>query len=115
MSILTHTPSQPTNDQKLTFKADGIKRSARSGFAIICDIQKNGITSLWKDKTHTPQQIIDALGTDAVKIFQMHAILTDAIASIAAIDGIEPVIALPTNAFEVVDGVIVVSEDPYAL
>jgi hypothetical protein len=114
MSILTHIPTQLTDDQKLTLKADGIKRSARAGFARICDIQRSGIDHLWKDRTHSPQEIIDALGSDALKIFQMHGILTDAINQIAAIDGISPEITLPTNAFEVVDGSIVVSEDPYA-
>jgi hypothetical protein len=43
----------------------------------------------------------------------MHGILTDAINQIAAIDGISPEIALPTNAFEVVGKQIEVSEDPY--
>jgi hypothetical protein len=71
MSILTHIPTQLTDDQKLTLKADGIKRSARAGFARICDIQRSGIDHLWKDRTHSPQEIIDALGAsnNQVRIF----------------------------------------------
>lgn len=113
MSILNHTPTEPTDQQQLNLKAEAIKRIAKMSYSKICEIQKNGIDILWKDRKHSPQQIIDALGPDALKIFQMHGILTDAINQIAAIDGITPEIATPTNAFDIVDGSIVVSEDPY--
>jgi hypothetical protein len=39
--------------------------------------------------------------------------LTDCIVNIATADGIEPEIKLPTNAFEVVDGKLVISDEPY--
>lgn len=113
MSILTHSPTELTDQQKLNLKAESIKRTAKVRYSQLCDMQKNGINVLWKDREHTPQQIIDALGPDALKIFQMHGILTDAINQIATIDGITPAIATPTNAFEIVNGSIVVSEDPY--
>jgi hypothetical protein len=117
MSILnSNTTAQVilTDEQILNSLAVEIKNFSKKSYDIILDIQNKGINSLWKRGRFTPQQIIDALGPDALKIFQMHGILTEAINQIAAIDGISPAIALPTNAFEVVDGSIVVSEDPYA-
>jgi hypothetical protein len=70
---------------------------------------------LWNDPTLKPQEIIDALGDDAVKIFQVHGILTDAIKQIAEISGVVPNIATPTNAFSIVDNVITVSNNLYTL
>lgn len=114
MSIFTPSPITYTNEQILNAKASHIKRLAILEYKKLLDIQTNGIKLIWNDPRFSPQEIVDALGADAVKIFQVHGILTDAINQIAAVDGISPEIALPTNAFEVVDGSIVVSEDPYA-
>ena len=114
MSIFTPSPITYTNEQILNSKASHIKRLAIAEYKKLLDIQTNGIKLIWKDPRFKPQEIIDALGDDAVKIFQVHGILTDAINQIAAVDGISPEIALPTNAFEVVGNNIVVSEDPYA-
>lgn len=102
-----------TDEQILNSLAAEIKRFSKKSYDNILEIQNKGINLVWDRGRFTPQQIIDALGPDAVKIFQMHGILTDAIKQIAAIDGISPALALPTNAFEVVGGSIVVSEDPY--
>lgn len=113
MSILSPQVVEKPEQEILNAKAAHLKRVTVNAYNNIINIQVNGIKTLWNDPTFTPQQIIDALGPDALKIFQMHGILTDAINQIAAIDGITPAIALPTNAFEVVDGSIVVSEDPY--
>lgn len=116
MSLLTSN-IQPqtvlTDEQILNALSIEIKRFSKTSYDDILGIQNKGINLLWRRGRFTPQQIIDALGPDALKIFQMHGILTDAINQIAAIDGITPAIALPTNAFEIVDGNIVVSEDPY--
>ncbi len=114
MSIFTPSPITYTNEQILNAKALHIKRLAILEYKKLLDIQTNGIKLIWKDPRFSPQEIVDALGADAVKIFQVHGILTDAINQIAAVDGISPEIALPTNAFSIVDGAIVVSEDPYA-
>jgi hypothetical protein len=116
MSILTGTLNRPTitKDQILANKASRIKLFSKESYQKIIDIQKQGIDSVWSNRGDiTPQEICDSLGSDVVKIFQIHGILTNAIIQIAAIDGISPDIALPTNAFEVVDGKIVVSDDPY--
>ena len=114
MSIFTPSPITYTNEQILNAKASHIKRLAILEYKKLLDIQTNGIKLIWNDPRFKPQEIVDALGADAVKIFQVHGILTDAINQIAAVDGISPEIALPTNAFEVVGNNIVVSEDPYA-
>lgn len=114
MSIFTPSPITYTNEQILNAKASHIKRLAILEYKKLLDIQTNGIKLIWNDPRFSPQEIVDALGADAVKIFQVHGILTDAINQIAAVDGISPEIALPTNAFEVVGNNIVVSEDPYA-
>lgn len=114
MSIFTPSPITYTNEQILNSKALHIKRLAIAEYNKLLDIQTNGIKLIWKDPRSKPQEIVDALGADAVKIFQVHGILTDAINQIAAVDGISPEIDLPTNAFSIVDGAIVVSEDPYA-
>ena len=114
MSILNPISVPYTDEQILNFKVDHIKRTAIIEYKKLLEIQKNGIDMLWNDPRFSPQEIVDALGADAVKIFQVHGILTDAINQIATVDGISPEIALPTNAFSIVDGSIVVSEDPYA-
>lgn len=114
MSILTPQTVTYTKEQMLSDTVSQIKRLAIIEYKKLLDIQTNGIKILWNDSRFTPQEIVDALGDEAIKIFQVHGILTDAINQIATVDGISPEIALPTNAFSIVDGSIVVSEDPYA-
>jgi hypothetical protein len=115
MSILTSTTSRPeiTEEQLLKFAVSGITQFSKKSYEDLLQIQKRGIDILWKNGRLTPQQIVDALGDSAVKIFQMHGILTSALQQIAQIDGISADVALPTHAFEIVDGKIVVSDDPY--
>lgn len=115
MSILSPSNNKqpPTREQILSYKVNRIKDFSNKSFQQISEIQKEGIKLLWSDGMFTPQEIIDALGADALKIFQMHGTLTNAIVDIATVDGIAPDIALPTNSFSVVEGSIVVSEDPY--
>jgi hypothetical protein len=115
MSILSQTTqTQATKDELLIQKVRRIKEFSKQCYQQISHMQKQGISILWKDDKLTPQEICDALGSDAVKIFEMHGTLTSAIAQIAAVDGVQPSIALPTNAFEVVKGSVVISDDPYA-
>lgn len=114
MSLLKPQPPTHTNEDILKANLSRIKYIAAESYKKILNIQTTGINMLWNNPRFTPQEIIDALGDDALKIFQVHGILTDAIKDIAAVDGITPEIALPTNSFEVVDGKIVVGEDPYA-
>jgi hypothetical protein len=106
-------PTIPTKDQLLIVKARNIKSIAAKTYEQLVKIQQEGIDMFWNDPRLTPQEIATAMGEDAVKAFQFHGFLTDCIVNIATADGIEPEIKLPTNAFEVVDGKIVVSEDTY--
>ena len=113
MSIFTPSPITYTNEQILNAKASHIKRLAILEYKKLLDIQTNGIKLIWNDPRFSPQEIVDALGADAVKIFQVHGILTDAINQIANVSGITPSITTPTNAFSIVDGVITVLDNPY--
>lgn len=116
MSILQHTASQvPTREIKLQTKVSAIKDFSRHAYEVISNIQKNGINILWRDNEFTPQEIIDELGQDALKIFQYHGALTQYLIGLAQAEGIQPNIILPSNAFTVdqQNGTITVSEDPY--
>ena len=59
------------------------------------------IDILWKNDKATAQEIIDALGTDALKVFQFHGALTDFVNGIAQLDGSEVTVKYPTNTFTV--------------
>lgn len=84
------------------------------GYRQLCRIQKLGIERIWHHPRLTPQQAVDALGTDAAPVFQAHGALTQVIAAVAALDGAEPDIVLPTHAFAVnPDGTVTVGEEPY--
>lgn len=107
------TPTTPTKEQLLAGKIRNIKTITARAYEELIKIQNEGIEVFWKDRRLTPQEISTAMGEEAVKVFQFHGFLTDCIVNIATTDGIEPEIKLPTNAFEVVDGAIVISEDPY--
>jgi len=116
MSLLSQQQNQqPSKEELLTQKVKRIKDFTRQGYIQILAIQQQGINMLWNDQRLTPQEIIDALGSEALKIFQMHSELTDTIVNIAAIDGTTPEVSIPTNAFEIVDGEIIVSPHPYTL
>lgn len=115
MSILSQSPSQLSKEERLTQKIKLIREFGKQSFQQITHLQTRGIRLLWDDNYFTPQEIIDALGTDALKLFKMHDILTTAIVNIAEVDGIKPNIALPTNSFTTLSGSIVVSEEPYTV
>lgn len=113
MSLLSQNQQEPTKQELLARKAKRIKEFTRQGYRQILLIQQQGIDMMWNDDNLTPQEIIDSVGAESIKVFQMHGALTDVIKTIAAIDGYTPELALPTNAFEIVDGAIVITEDPY--
>ena len=91
-----------------------ILADAREGYKRLCQIQKQGASRIWHHPRLTPQQAVDALGTDAVRIAQAHGALTEVIDSIAALDEVLPDIVLPTHEFTMnPDGTITVGEGPY--
>jgi hypothetical protein len=113
MSILTQTPPTITDSEKLKRITSTIKVFSSRTYNDLVRTQKTGIDMVWNNREFTPQQVIDALGDDALKIFDVHGKLTDYLVAISAIDGVEYVPALPTNAFIVEDGKITVTDLPY--
>ena len=116
MSLLTQQANTPPSDeQQLQFIANQIKRVSSTTYSNLVELQKDGIKMLWKNIKYTPQQIIDALGEDAIKVFQFHGGLTEYIMTISAVDGVNYIPALPTNAFTIDPntGKITVTNDPY--
>lgn len=111
MSLLKPTQIQLTPAQTA---AAQIKSTAAQTYAQLSAIQKRGIQTLWHNPQATPQQVCDALGVDAAKVFAAHGALTDLIVSLATVDGITPDIALPTKKFTVnQNGTITVGTEAY--
>lgn len=115
MSLLSKTPTTPSKSEKLAKLVSTIGDVSSNTYSQLVSIQNMGINLLWHSKEFTPQEVIDGLGDNALKVFQFHGALTDLIVALAALDGIAPEVKLPTNAFSVVDGSIVVSSDPYTI
>lgn len=117
MSILETTKpiaSSPTKEQLLENVKKKINIFSSRSFSELVKIQKEGIDLVWNNRQHTPQEIIDSLGDDAIKVFQFHGALTTLIATIAKMDGIEIELKYPTNAFTISNtGKITVTDQPY--
>ena len=115
MSIIKDPINQspPPKEQLLSAKVKSIKIYTKKAYDNLVEIQNRGISMLWDDSNLTPQEIIDGLDANALKIFQLHGILTIALQNIEAIDGIDSSIALPSKEFGIVDGKIVVGDGPY--
>jgi hypothetical protein len=116
MALLEPAPNQPlTLEQKQNIAKNSIVNISRDIFNYCSRLQKDGIKAVWKNPHGlTPQEVIDALGTDAVKVFAMHAALTQLIVGVAQLDGVQPNISLPTFAFtKHQDGTITVKGTPY--
>ena len=114
MSILTQQPTQITNDQKLAMITNRIKSISARTYSDLVKVQKDGIESVWHNPQFTPQQIIDSLGDDAIKIFNFHGRLTDYLVDVSAVDNVSYTPALPTNSFVFnEDGSITVTDQPY--
>ncbi len=112
-NTITPTPSIP-QDVKLKRVVNRIKNVSIETFNSLIQTQRNGIDLLWHDEELTPQQIIDELGDDALKIFSFHGKLTALILDLASIDNVDVGLKLPTNAFSINQlGKITVSSDPY--
>ena len=115
MSILTQNlPQDPTREQFLASLSTRIKMFASKSFCELSGIQKQGIDLVWNNRMFTPQEIFDAVGTDAVQLLEFHNGLTQYLVTVGTLDGIEYTPALPTHAFSIVDGLVVVSTEPYA-
>jgi hypothetical protein len=117
MSILSisNEPEVLTIEKKQERVSKRILNMTAQTYNQLVQTQKQGINMVWKNQQGlTPQQVCDSLGENASKVFDFHGILTEVIATIATIDGVEPDISLPTNAFtRNEDGTITVSDQPY--
>lgn len=103
----------PTKEQQLASLAERIKEMSKQTFRQLVDTQKRGIEMVWENRNFTPQEVIDALGADAVKVFQYHGALTTFINELIALDGANIDVKLPTNEFTVSNGKITVGTGPY--
>lgn len=94
---------------------ENIKYTSREIFDELVKVQRKGIDLVWNHPVLTPQQVVDGLGSDAIKVFQFHGGLTDYIKSVAAADGVNVELKYPTNSFTVdQNGNITISSEPYA-
>lgn len=104
-----------TKEERLNQITSNIKNVSRETFNKLIETQRQGIRLMWETPGITPQEIIDALGPDAIKVFQFHGGLTDLINGLASIDNVDVVLKYPTNAFTIDPntGAITVTKDPY--
>lgn len=115
MSLLNSKPtSSLTKAQKLTNAKNRILSFSVDNFNNLIKAQNDGIRLVWNNPELTPQEIIDKLGSDAIKIFQYHGALTELITQIAAVDGVDISSRLkyPTNAFTIDPQTGTITVDP---
>lgn len=118
MSILNDNTIQlvktPPKEFYLNRTVSIIRSLTKSTFDQLVKTQRNGIEELWENPNATPQEIIDALGDDAIKVFQFHGALTQLITAISEIDNVKVDLKTPSNAFTIdKSGKIKVSDQPY--
>lgn len=111
----TQTPEQleTLKNMRLKTTKNHILELTRETFNRLVNIQRKGIDMVWNNPNLTPQEIVDALGNDAVKVFEFHGNLTTFIQQLATSANVAVDLKTPTNAFSVVSGNIVVSNNPY--
>lgn len=117
MSILDINSASlvPSKEARLAALVNRIKRSAADTFRVLVDTQKNGSSNVWDSKEFTPQEIVDALGDDALKIFQLHGKLTDFLQSVIDEEGVQVELKKPKFKFTVSNnGKITVTDQPYS-
>lgn len=119
MPILTATPITtphiPTTEQIVEQISKRIVNMTKQTFDELVRTQRIGIQMVWENSKASPQEIIDGLGEDAIKIFQFHGALSDFIVAVAQTEGFTPQLKTPTNAFTVDadSGTITVTDQPY--
>ena len=106
--------SQPDTEKLLEMVNIQIKELTNNIFQRLVHTQRQGIDLLWNNPNLSPQEIIDSL-EDSSKVFQFHGALTEFIKYLASIDGVNIDLKYPNNAFEIVDGKIVVLDTPYVV
>jgi hypothetical protein len=102
-------------EQTLKRTVNQIQNMAKECYNTMVRTQRRGIDTIWGNEHVTPQEIFDVLGDTGPKLVEFHSKLTTLIVEAATMDGVEVDIKLPENAMEVVDGKIIVTEDPYEI
>jgi hypothetical protein len=110
------TPNVEVNkEQVLKRTVNQIQNMAKECYNTMVRTQRQGIDTIWGNDNLTPQEIFDTFDVAGPKLLEFHSRLTALILEAAAIDGVEVDVKFPLNAMEIVDGKIVVTEDPYEL
>lgn len=118
MSILNTTPPTELAAKQAAFKQVMLALSRRH-WVQLNEMQREAMDQLWHGKEKglhdlTVPQALEALGTDAVEMFDLHSAFTAFIVATATAAGETPGIILPPNAFtEHEDGTITL-DDPLA-
>jgi hypothetical protein len=76
MSILNREPSRTITAAQV---AENTLRQGKQAYDAMESAYEQGLQRFWKNPHATPQEISDALGTDAVEVFRLHGILGAAI------------------------------------
>lgn len=114
MSLLTSAPADLNLPAKQSLLKKQMVDFAAASYRQLRHMQARGINEVWRNPKLTPAQAIEALGGDAAQLFALHAELTETIVRMAEIAGIEPQVALPTQAFTAnADGTVTLEEGPY--
>lgn len=112
MSILQNSTASPSKEKQLESIASHIKNLSSDTFSRLVNTQKHGIDVLWNNPSFSPQEIINALGSDALKVFQYHSLLTKFIQDLTSLDGINIELKSPPLEFTIVNGKITVIQPP---
>lgn len=77
--------------------------------------QQDGMDDFWNNPDGlTPQQVADAFGTDAKKLFDFNAALVNFLVAQGMADGVAPTIRLPKFEYTVnPDGTVTIGAGPY--
>lgn len=124
MAILTDNKlgqtSEPTPEKlealknmQLRTTTNNILSLTRETFNRLVDVQRRGIDMVWNNPNLTPQEVVTALGDNAVKVFEFHGALTTFVQQLATSADVVVDLKAPTNAFSVVSGGIVISNKAY--
>lgn len=116
MSLLKNTtPPELPKLVRLSNTTNRIRNMSKNCFENLVKVQRDGIDILWNHPNLTPQEIIDGLGADVLKVFHFHAKLSDFIEEMAEFDNIEVDLKKPTKAFTIDHntGKVTVLDQPY--
>lgn len=80
MSVLNPPSVEPVPPGQVV--AERIKQQARQTFQQLTMAFNQGARAFWKNNDATPEQIAEALGTNAVEVFQLHGKIGALLASV---------------------------------